>query len=82
MANTKYIEEIKKLTIRNDYGTYKYGDYVMAHCYSNGRWINIYGTITDISALSEWDGNVTLGYGLDRQYIAFRSLRPYKKKTA
>lgn len=82
MANSKYIEELKKLTIRNNYGTYKYGDYVVAHCINNGRWVNILGTIIDIVALSEWNGFVTLGYGLDRFYVDFCTLRPYKKKTA
>jgi hypothetical protein len=81
MGNSKYIEELKKQTIRNDYGTYKYGDYVIAHCFDNGRWINIYGTITDVCALSEWNGFVTLGYGSDRFYVDFRTLRPYEKKA-
>lgn len=82
MANSKYIEELKKVTIRNNFGTYKYGDQVISHCISNGRRVNIGGTITDICALSEWNGFVTLGYGLDRQYVDFCTLRPWREKTA
>lgn len=82
MANQKYIEELKKVTIRNNFGTYKYGDRVIAHCINNGRWVNIAGNITDICALSEWNGFVTLGYGLDRFYVEFCTLRPIKEKIA
>ena len=82
MANSKYIEELKKLTIRNNFGTYKYGDRVIAHCINNGRWVNIAGNTTDIVALSDWNGFVTLGYGLDRFYVDFCTLRPVKEKTA